>query len=87
MGDCKSIDRSGNEVLVVFHRFSVLLTFPDGFEVVPYRGSLDPFMGWRSTLYGKIDPADSILYSFKCTGEEGHRTQIEIKESGDHFTS
>jgi len=87
MGDCKSVDRSGNEVLVVFHRFSVLLTFPDGFEVVSYRGSLDPFVGWRSTLYGKVDPADSILYSFKCTGEKGHRTQIEIRESGDHFTS
>jgi hypothetical protein len=87
IGDCQSVDRSGNRLLIGFHQFSVLLTFPDGFEVVPYRGSPDPFMGWRSTLYGKLDPNYSILYSFKCTGEKGHKTQIEIREGYGHFIS
>ena len=74
------IDQDGSRMLIVFGRFTVSLALPKEFAVAVYRASTEPFLGWRSTLYGSLEPSYSIVYSFISTGEAGHRVRIEIRD-------
>lgn len=80
IGKCNRIDQDGSRMLIVFDRFTVSLALPKEFDVAVYRASTEPFLGWRSTLYGSLEPSYSIVYSFISTGEAGHRVRIEIRD-------
>ena len=46
-----------------FGDFMFLLTLPSEVSIEIYYGSKHPFIGWRSTIYGKWEPIHSVIYS------------------------
>jgi len=78
IGKCNRIDQYGSRILITYDRFAVCIALPREFDVAAYRESINPFLGWRSTLYGSLEPSYSIVYSFIDTGEVGHKVRINI---------
>ena len=63
LGDCRAVNRKGQIIEVDFGNFWFSLSFPSEFSLETYYGSELPFMGWRSTIYGKWEPIHSIVYT------------------------
>ena len=63
LGVCQSVTQKNNVVEADFGDFMFLLTLPSEVSIEIYYGSKHPFMGWRSTIYGKWEPIHSVIYS------------------------
>jgi Heparinase II/III-like protein/Heparinase II/III N-terminus len=81
LGKCKSVDRKGQIVEVNFDEFLFYLCFPEEFSLDIYYGSETPFMGWRSTVYGKWEPNYAIIFSTKLQKDFSSRITLKIAEN------
>jgi hypothetical protein len=69
-GACRSLEQEKHMVTADFGDFTFSIQFSPFFTVEKYFGSRDPFIGWRSAVYGDWEPINSIIYSsdIKCPG-------------------
>lgn len=63
LGPCQSVNLKAGVLTADFGTFRFFMKLPDFFKTDLYHGSLDPFMGWHSTIYGKWEPNFSLVYS------------------------
>ena len=81
IGKCKSVDRKGQIVEVDFDNFLFYLCFPKEFSLEIYYGSEDPFMGWRSIIYGEWEPIYTIIFSTELKKDFQYRIIFKIEEN------
>jgi hypothetical protein len=69
-GACRSLEQEKHMVTADFGGFTFSIQFSKFFTVEKYFGSREPFIGWRSALYGEWEPINSIIFSsdIKCPG-------------------
>jgi hypothetical protein len=63
LGACQTVTQKNNVIEVDFGDFMFLLNLPSEVSIEIYYGSKHPFIGWRSTIYGKWEPIHSVIYS------------------------
>jgi len=80
LGDCRNVTQEKNSVEADFGDFIFLLSLPPEFTVKVYYGSKYPFLGWRSTIYGKWKPIHSILFSSNLQREYSYKINFIIAE-------
>jgi hypothetical protein len=78
LGACKTARQQNNLIEVDFNHFIFFIEFSKYFSVEIYYGSADPFLGWRSTVYGKWEPTHSIIFSTKLYKEHQYRISLKI---------
>jgi hypothetical protein len=78
LGPCDRVYREKNFVETEFKNFKVTFVFPPDFSVEILYGSKDPFMGWRSTVYGKWEPIYSILFTTILQNERHYHISLNI---------
>jgi hypothetical protein len=77
LGHCRSVSQDDNIIEADFKAFKFSIIFPADFSIRVYNGSKDPFMGWRSTIYGKWEPIHSIIFSSEI--QMDHQYDIFLK--------
>ena len=80
LGPCNKVGQKKNDVVSFFNNFKVMFSFPKSFNVDIFYGSLKPFMGWRSTVYGNWEAIHSIIYSFELDLNEKYEISLQILE-------
>ena len=80
LGKCKAVSKKGQIVEVDFDDFLFCLCFPAEFSIEIYYGSEDPFMGWRSTIYGQWEPIHTIVFSTELQKDFQYRIILKIAE-------
>jgi hypothetical protein len=80
LGTCLTVSKIGAGIRAYFDEFKVELHFPHGFTFDIYNGSTEPFMGWRSSIYGKWEPAHSIIFQALLDTNFEYKTRIKIIE-------
>ena len=63
LGACQTVTNNNSVIEADFGGFMFLLDLPPKVSIEIYYGSEYPFIGWRSTIYGKWEPIHSIIYS------------------------
>lgn len=79
---CSGLTVDGNTVWAEFATFGVTISLPEGADVRHYRGSEDPFMGWKTGVYGKWEPMDSIVYSLRLRENHAYTIILSVRERG-----
>lgn len=80
MGACKSVVINRNVAHADFGSFAALISFPDAFRLWTLSGSLSPFAGWRSAVYGRWELINSVFYSKHIKANDGYMISIHIEE-------
>jgi hypothetical protein len=80
LGECQIVSQKNNVIDADFGEFIFSITFPDIFLVEVFSGSEDPFIGWRSTLYGKWVPIHSIVFSCSFLTNLNYRICLDLTE-------
>ncbi|BBO82752.1 hypothetical protein DSCO28_33180 [Desulfosarcina ovata subsp. sediminis] len=80
LGECNSIDLVQNVLIAKFSNFSFSITFPRSVTVNLFYGSSDPFLGWRSTVYGNWTPCYTIIYDGMLEKEHTHTLKLGINQ-------
>lgn len=81
LGACRAIIKKDNLIEADFGDFTFSIIFPPNFIVEIFHGSENPFMGWRSTIYGKWEPIYSIVCSFETTKNYKCKSILKIFEN------
>jgi hypothetical protein len=81
IGPCKRLVQLNNLVKAYFNGFTLVINFPEAFTIEEFYGSVDPFMGWRSSIYGAWEPIHSIVFSFMITGSYNYEINFHFLES------
>ncbi len=63
LGACQTVIQKNNVIKADFGDFLFSVKFPPDVSIKTYYGSRYPFMGWRSTIYGKWEPIHSVIFS------------------------
>ena len=79
-GKCKAVTRKENTINADFDEFIFSLSFPADFLLKIFYGSNQPFVGWKSTVYGKWEPIYSIVYSRKLIRDYKYLIALSITE-------
>jgi hypothetical protein len=87
LGICRSVKKEDNILIVDFSNFSISIIFPSNFLVDLYYGSNSPFMGWRSSVYGKWEPIHSIVFSTILKKDNRYNIHFEISEKKNSYSS
>ena len=80
LGECRSVVQNGNIIQADFPGFVFSISLPSEFTVKIYYGSREPFMGWRSTIYGKWEPIHSLIFSGQIQENFQYGINLEIAE-------
>ena len=80
LGACQKAYLQNNSIKADFDKFWFSIQFPADFSVDLYYGSEVPFLGWRSTVYGKWEPIHSIVFSTKLFEKHQYRISLKISE-------
>ena len=80
LGHCHSVAHEEGVIKADFGDFELSLSFPAHFSLYVYYGSKDPFMGWRSTIYGKWEPIHSIVFVSELQRNDAYAIGLEIIE-------
>lgn len=75
---CRSIEKRDNVVEADFGGFLFRLELPAIAEIALYYGSENPFIGWRSTVYGRWEPINSVVFQFEMDATHSHQIKISI---------
>lgn len=78
--NCCNISYKENHIEANFGNFKVSLLFPHDIEIKSYFGSVRPFLGWRSTVYGKWEPIHSLIFHGNITKDYQCRIVLKIEE-------
>jgi hypothetical protein len=81
LGSCKTVGLQNNVIEADFNHFKFCIEFPSDFSVDVYYGSKDPFLGWRSTVYGKWEPTHTIIFSAKIKNKQHYEIGLHISDS------
>jgi len=81
LGNCKTLDRKGQIIKAEFDDFRFCLYFPAEFFIEIYYGSMAPFLGWKSTLYGAWEPIHTIIFSTELQKDFQYRIILKIEEN------
>ena len=81
LGKCKNVDQKGQIIEADFDDFLLCLCFPAEFSLEVYHGSHAPFIGWRSTLYGRWEPIHTIVFSTKLQKNFQSKILLKIREN------
>jgi len=81
LGKCRNVSRKGQIIEVDFDDFIFSLSFPTEFSLEIYYGSKSPFLGWRSTIYGKWEPIHTIVFSNDIQKDLQYRIILKIAEN------
>lgn len=81
LGKCKTIHRRGQIIEADFDDFLFSLSFPTEFSLKIYYGSKSPFLGWRSTIYGKWEPIHTIVFSTELKENLQYKIILKIVEN------
>ena len=79
-GDCQAVTQKNNYIKGDFGDFMFSISLPSEFSVEVYYGSKHPFMGWRSTIYGKWEPIYSIVFSRELQMNYQYKIGLSIEE-------
>jgi hypothetical protein len=80
LGSCKTARLQNNLIEADFNHFKFCIEFSREFSVDIYYGSKDPFLGWRSTVYGKWEPTHSIIFSTKLFKAHQYKVSLKISD-------
>lgn len=80
LGKCLKIQRLGDCIEADFGKFKLQILFSPMFSIQTFYGSDDPFIGWRSTVYGKWEPIHTVTYSRKLEKDSDYQIQFRIIE-------
>lgn len=80
LGNCKAVTNEENRVEADFGDFIFSIAFPPQCRVEIFRGSNDPFMGWRSTIYGAWEPIYSIVFSSQLATDCRYKCILNVAE-------
>ena len=83
IGKCRTVRRKGQIIEVDFNDFLFFLSFPTEFSLEIYNGSKSPFLGWRSTIYGKWEPIHTIVFSTDLQKDFNYKIILKISENGN----
>jgi hypothetical protein len=78
-GPCKHVIKKENCTEVIYSEFAFSVTWPPGFNIEVFFGSQDPFMGWRSTVYGKWEPIYSVSFSSEIKQNASYSIALKIE--------
>lgn len=78
LGECQNVKVAGNRVNADFQGFELTLAMPMDFSIQIYHGSKQPFMGWRSTIYGRWEPIHSVVFSGAAISDRQYTTTLTI---------
>jgi|GEM_PF-359551 len=85
LGKCHKVKQLGNCIEVDFGKFIFAILFPPMFSIQIFYGSENPFLGWRSTVYGKWEPIHTVLFSSELQKSSKYKFQFEIIEKNRIF--
>lgn len=80
LGRCSSVALDDHRVDADFGDFIFSLTFSSAVTVEVFHGSAEPFMGWRSMVYGKWEPAHAIEFSAPLPANHRIITNLAVTE-------
>ena len=78
LGTCRSVSNKNNTIEADFVDFGFTIVFPTDLSVHAFFGSKNPFMGWRSAVYGKWEPSHSIIFTTNLKGELQYHISMNI---------
>ena len=81
LGACRKVLKKENLIDAYFDNFTLNLTFPTNFLIEVYHGSKDPFIGWRSTIYGNWESIYSIVFFFEIAKNYSCEISLQILEN------
>lgn len=80
LGCSHSVVQKGNTIEAQYDEFSISFVFPTNLSVKTYNGSNEPFIGWKSTVYGNWTPIDSIVFTGVTQESSSFRIELVITE-------
>lgn len=80
LGRCQKVSLRNNTIDADFRDFVFSINLPLMFSIKVYYGSEDPFIGWRSTLYGNWEPIYSLVFFNEIRKDFKYRIGLEILE-------
>jgi hypothetical protein len=80
LGPCKRVDQSKNSIKAYFDTFTLIIKFPHNFILKIFYGSLDPFIGWRSSIYGAWEPIHTVVFSFFIVDSHNYEINFNMLE-------
>ena len=80
IGPCKRLVQLNNFVKAYFNEFTLVINFPETFTITVFYGSEDPFMGWRSSIYGAWEPIHSVVFSFIIADTYSYEINFHLLE-------
>lgn len=80
IGACQRVLQKDGNIEADFGHFRFLFNLPPQLSAVIYHGSQNPFMGWRSTIYGDWKPIHSIVYSGVLERNDAYNISFRITE-------
>ncbi len=80
LGPCRNIVEEKGVIKADFGDFMFSIALPDRFSIRLFYGSEDPFMGWRSTIYGEWVPIYSIIFSDELESGDHYRISFKLAE-------
>jgi len=78
LGSCRKMTFRNGSVDADFGQFRFVINLPECFNVKVYFGSEDPFIGWRSTVYGAREPIYSLTFSSRVEKNFNYKIGFNI---------
>lgn len=75
---CVGLNHSERCIMADFNDFEVRFMFSDAFEFGFYYGDTNPFLGWRSTIYGNWEPIHALIFSKRLSAEYQYDIKIRV---------
>lgn len=79
LGLCHTMFIEAGTLIADFGEFRFHMEIPEFLNTELIQGSIDPFMGWHSTVYGTWQPSYSIVYSGELGKDHSHVIQCSIE--------
>jgi hypothetical protein len=80
IGPCKRLVHQNNIVKAYFNEVKLVINFPENFSIKVFYGSVDPFIGWRSSIYGAWEPIYSVIFSFLISNSCSYEINLHISD-------
>ena len=77
---CIGVKSVNNKFIADLKKFHFIISFPHQFDVKVYYGSREPFMGWRTTIYGQWEPIYSVVFNSKIADDNKYQIDFLIKK-------
>ena len=78
---CMGVECINNRIIADFRNFYFIFSFAEGSNVQVYHGSSEPFMGWRSTIYGQWEPIYSVVLEPRIAGDNQYKIDFHIEDN------